>query len=199
MKKKIVLIDNGHGGVIGGVPQTAGKRSPDFGKGILYEGVTNRAIAKKTLALLLGAGINAVELVPEVTDISLGERVRRANKYKADESIFISFHSNAGDEKASGWEIFTTKGKTDSDAIAEAITSEMKKAFPKAKFRTDTTDGDSDKEEDFFVLKKVACSAVLIENFFMTNKEDYLLLLSEEGQNKMAKAVFEAVKKIVLC
>lgn len=199
MKNKIVLIDSGHGGVINGIPQTAGKRSPDFGKGILYEGVTNRAIAKKTLALLLGAGINAVDLVPEVTDISLGERVRRANKYKPEQAILLSFHSNAGVETASGWEIFTTKGRTEADKIAEAIFQEMKKAFPKAKFRTDTSDGDNDKEEDFFILKNVSCPAVLIENFFMTNKEDYLLLLSEEGQNKIAKAVFEAVKKLLLC
>jgi N-acetylmuramoyl-L-alanine amidase len=199
MKNRMILIDSGHGGVIKGVPQTAGKRSPDFGKGILYEGVTNRQIAKKTLALILGAGIKAVELVPEVTDVSLEERVKRANKYSASETMLISFHSNAGVETASGWEIFTTKGKTNSDEIAEAITLEMKKAFPKSKFRIDTSDGDSDKEEDFFILRKVNCPAVLIENFFMTNKEDYLILLSEEGQNKIANAVFQAIKKILEC
>ncbi len=194
--KKTIVVDAGHGGVIAGVPQTAGKRSPDFGKGILFEGVTNRIIAKKFIALLAKAKIPFVELVPEVTDVSLGERVRRTNKIK--DAIFISFHSNAGVETASGWEIFTTKGKTGSDAIAEAIFQEMKKAFPKSKFRSDTADGDADKEEDFYVLKNVYCPAVLIENFFMTNKEDYSLLLSEDGQNKIANAVFEAVKKLAL-
>jgi N-acetylmuramoyl-L-alanine amidase len=196
MKKKIILIDSGHGGIINGVPQTAGKRSPDFGKGILYEGVINRAIAKKTIALLLKAGVPAVELVPEITDISLGERVRRANKYK--EAIFVSLHCNAGVETASGWEIFTSKGKTASDEIAEEIYVEMKKAFPKAKFRTDTSDSDSDKEENFFVLDKTSCPAVLVENFFMTNKEDYNILMSEEGQNKISAAICNALKKFVL-
>lgn len=192
--KKTILIDNGHGGVIGGVPQTSGKRSPDFGKGILYEGVTNRLIAKKLIALLQTGGFPVVELVPEIIDISLGERVKRINKYKADEAVLVSLHSNAGDEKASGWEIFTTVGKTNADAFATAICGEMKKAFPKAKFRTETADGDPDKEIDFFIIKKANCPAVLVENFFFTNKEDYLLLLSEEGQDKIAKAIFEAIK-----
>lgn len=197
MKNKTIVVDAGHGGVINGIPQTAGKRSPDFGKGVLYEGVTNRQISKKFIALLVKAGISVVELVPEVTDISLGERVRRTNKIK--DAIFVSFHSNAGDAKASGFEIFTTKGQNNSDIVAEAIFQEMKKAFPNAKFRADHTDADADKEEDFFVIKNVNCPAVLIENFFMTNKEDYLLLLSEDGQNKIAKATFEAIKKILTC
>jgi N-acetylmuramoyl-L-alanine amidase len=194
MKNKIIVVDAGHGGVIKGIPQTAGKRSPDFGKGILYEGVTNRQIARKFLCMLKNAGIPCVELVPEETDVSLGERVRRVNKIK--DAVLVSFHSNAGVETASGWEIFTSVGKTAADPIAEAILQEMKKEFPKAKFRTDNSDGDGDKEENFYILKNSNCPAVLIENFFMTNKEDYSLLLSEAGQNKISKAVFEAVKNL---
>ena len=86
--KKTFLIDSGHGGVINGVPQTAGKRSPDFGDGVLYEGVSNRIIAKKVLELCKAANIAAVELVPELIDVSLGERVRRANKLK--DAIVVS-------------------------------------------------------------------------------------------------------------
>lgn len=187
------LLDNGHGGIINGVPQTAGKRSPDFGKGILYEGVSNRNIVSKILTLCEKEGIDAINLVPEVEDISLGERVRRANKFP--EAILISLHSNAAaSEQASGWEIFSTLGQNNSDVVAEVIYKEFKKAFPKAKFRTETIDGDSDKEIDFYIIKKTVCRAVLVENFFMTNKSDCELLISEEGQNKIAQATFEAIK-----
>lgn len=197
MSKLKFLIDNGHGGVINGVPQTAGKRSPDFGKGILYEGVINRAITKKIVDLCQKEGIDAVCLVPEVIDVSLGERVRRANKYDPKTTIFVSIHSNASaSESASGFEIFTTVGKTGSDPVAETIFQEMKKAFPKNKMRTETADGDNDKEIDFFVIKNVKCRAVLGENFFMTNKDDYELLLSEKGQEAIAKAYVEAFKTI---
>lgn len=197
MNKLTFLIDNGHGGLVNGVPQTAGKRSEDFGKGILYEGVTNRAITKKIVELCKKEGITAVNLVPEDIDISLGERVRRANKYDAITAIFVSIHSNASDnEKADGFEIFTTKGQNGSDPVAEAIFQEMKKAFPKNKMRTETADGDNDKEIDFFVIKNVKCRAVLGENFFMTNKDDYEILMSEKGQESIAKAYVEAFKKI---
>ena len=195
--KKVFLIENGHGGLVGGVYQTAGKQSPDFGNGILFEGVSNRTIAKKVLALCKKDGINAVELVPENHDISLGERVRRANKYNPANTILVSLHSNAAtDEKASGWEIFTSVGKTKSDDIATVIFDEMKKAFPDAKFRTETADGDPDKEIDFFLIKKSACPAVLIENFFMTNKKDCALLQSEKGQDTIAEAIFQAIKRL---
>jgi N-acetylmuramoyl-L-alanine amidase len=197
MSNLIFAIDNGHGGVINGEPQTAGKRSKDFGKGILYEGVTNRAIAKKVLEMCKKAGISAINLVPEAIDISLGERVRRVNKLDPKTTILISIHSNASDnESASGFEIFTTVGQNGSDIVAETIFQEFKTAFPKANFRTDTGDGDNDKEVDFFVIKKANCRAVLIENWFMTNKDDYELLMSEKGQNDTAKAIFEGIKKL---
>jgi len=195
MSKTKFLIDNGHGGILNGIPQTAGKRSLDFGEGILYEGVINRIIAKKVIELCKRANIDVVELVPEVIDISLAERVKRANKYP--EAILISIHSNAAaDENANGWEIFSTVGQNNSDQVAEVIFQEFKEAFPKAKFRTDTADGDSDKEVDFFLIKKTVCRAVLLENFFFTNKKEYKLLMSEKGQNQIAEAIFEAIKKL---
>lgn len=195
MKKTTFLIDNGHGGLINGIPQTAGKSSPDFGKGILYEGVSNRDITKEVLRLCKNEGITAINLVPELEDISLAERVKRANKYT--NAVLISLHSNAAaTEQASGWEIFSTLGQNNSDKVAEVIYSEMKKAFPFAKFRTENLDGDSDKESDFYIIKKSNCIAVLVENFFMTNKKDYELLISKEGKEKIAMAVFEAIKKI---
>jgi N-acetylmuramoyl-L-alanine amidase len=196
MKKTMIfLIDSGHGGVINGVPQTAGKRSPDFGDGVLYEGVINRKIAKKVIDFCKKEDVYVVELVPEETDISLGERVRRANKYK--NAVLISLHCNAATtEKANGWEIFTTVGQNNSDPVAEEIYKQMKLSFPKANFRTDTSDGDNDKEVDFFLIKKANCISVLVENFFMTNEKDYKLLMSDSGQTKIAKAIFEAIKVI---
>jgi N-acetylmuramoyl-L-alanine amidase len=193
MSKIKFLLDNGHGGLINGVPQTAGKRSPDFGNGILYEGVSNRNIVSKILDLCKKEGIGAINLVPELEDISLSERVKRANKHP--EAILISVHSNAAStEQANGWEIFSTVGQNNSDKIAEVIYTEFKKAFPDSKFRTETADGDADKETDFYIIKKANCKAVLVENFFMTNEKECELLMSEEGQNKIAKATFEAIK-----
>lgn len=65
------------------------------------------------------------------------------------------------------------------------------------KLREDYSDKDPDKEENFYLLKNTICPAVLIENLFMTNKEDYKTLLSEEGQDKLTRVIVNSIKEIV--
>lgn len=197
MGKYLWLLDNGHGGVIDGVPQTAGKRSPDFGDGVLYEGVSNRAILAKVKQLLDDACIDNIVIVPEVKDISLGERVRRVNSLdgSSNKCIFLSFHSDAFRlESANGWSAFTTPKKTKSDKVADVLYKHAKNH--KFKLRTDYSDGDPDKEANFYVLKNTTCPAVLIENFFMTNEKDHDFIRSEKGQDKIAKVIFNSIKEI---
>ena len=50
------------------------------------------------------------------------------------------------------------------------------------RLRTDYTDGDPDIESDFYILRHTSCPAVLTENLFMDNLDDYNFLLSEEGR-----------------
>lgn len=189
----IFLLDPGHGGVIDGKPQTAGKRSPDWEKGILYEGVSNRDLVERILKLCKKDCITAINLVPELIDVSLAERVRRANKYK--NAIYISIHSDAfHKESANGFSAYTYYGQTKSDKVAELIYKEAKKA--KLNLRVDNTDGDLDKEADFYVLRNTKMPAVLVENLFMTNKKDYATLNDEKGRDKLAKITFNAIKQI---
>ena len=68
-----VLIDNGHG------EETPGKRSPD---GKFREYIWTREIAAIIKSELIKRGYGAELLVPETKDISLVERVRRANAAK---------------------------------------------------------------------------------------------------------------------
>lgn len=69
-----ILIDNGHG------VETPGKRSPD---GRFREYKYNREIARAVVEHLQLRGYDAELLVPEENDISLEERVRRANRITA--------------------------------------------------------------------------------------------------------------------
>jgi len=50
------------------------------------------------------------------------------------------------------------------------------------RLRTDYTDGDPDIESDFYILRHTSCPAILTENLFMDNQDDYNFLLSEEGR-----------------
>jgi N-acetylmuramoyl-L-alanine amidase len=189
------LLDNGHGGVINGVYQTLGKRSPDFGKpwGQLFEGEFNRSIVNRIVEKANYFGIRTVKICPEDQDISLSLRVKRANDWaRKENTILVSVHANAGG--GSGIEVFTTPGRTKSDAIASLFIEKMEDEFPEAKFRFDYSDGDPDKESPFFLLKNTICPAILTENFFMDNILDCQChLMSYEGRNRIADAHIKAM------
>lgn len=196
--KRQWLIDNGHGGVKNGEYQTKGKRSPQwFDDSILYEGEFNRGITARLTEFLSAAGIRYTLICPEQDDISLSERVRRANDiYKEDRTaVLVSVHANAGGGRGS--EIFTSPGETRSDAIATVFFNEMAKIFPSEKMRKDYSDGDPDKEAEFYILTRTNCPAILTENFFMDNeKECRDLLMTKEGRDRVALAHFNAILMI---
>ncbi len=61
MSNYLWIFDNGHGGIIDGVYQTAGKRSPLWPDGeILYEGEFNRGIVNRLMKLCTDSGIDCI-------------------------------------------------------------------------------------------------------------------------------------------
>lgn len=184
-----VLLDNGHGW------DTSGKRSPVWSdKTQLLEWKWTREIVALVNEGLIEAGFDVVILTPETNDVSLPERVSRANKYfEKDNSCFgISIHANAyKPNMAGGWEVWTSKGQTESDVIAEFIFKEAEKHLPFV-MRKDTRDGDSDKEENFYIIHKSNCPFVLTENGFMDNEQECKYMLSREGMEQIAKVHIDA-------
>lgn len=194
-----ILIDNGHG------VNTPGKCSPDKS---LREYAYTREIAKCVVCKLRTLGYDAERIVTEDTDVALVERCARVNAYcnklGTKNVIFISVHVDAAGSgqwlNAGGWTGYTSVGQTKADVLAEHLYTAAKKHLAdygkrleegkktglysdkQKPFRTDTLDGDSDKEANFYVLKHTACPAVLTENLFQDNKEDVKFLLSEEGK-----------------
>ncbi len=142
-------------------------------------------------------GIESKILVPESEDISLSVRVRRANDIfmNRKDSILISIHANAGG--GSGIECFTSIGKTKSDTIADLFYDAARETFPEAKMRCDYADGDIDKEDNFTIIQKTYCPAVLTENFFMDTYKDCQILLSEEGREKIADMHVLTIQKYI--
>lgn len=188
----IILIDNGHGN------NTPGKRSPDER---LMEWKWNREIAADVVPTLQSLGYDARLLVTEDNDILLGERVRRVNyicsKYGTENVILISIHGNACGHgewmEGTGWECYTTRGKTKSDTLAECLYKRAEKNFKGKKIRKDLKDGDSDKEADFYIIAKSKCPAVLTENFFYDNRNDIEYMLSEEGRHMIVRTHVEGI------
>lgn len=176
-----ILIDNGHG------IDTLGKRSPD---GVFREYKYTRELSKEIVKRLIELGYDAQLLVPEIEDICLKERVKRVNtickEIGTNNVILISIHNNAAGNgdwmKARGWSCYTSEGQTESDIIATFLYTTAEECFPGHKIRKEWSDGDVDWEAGFYILRKTLCPAVLTENFFMDNKEDYEYLLSDEGR-----------------
>lgn len=192
------MIDAGHGGLTsGGVYTTAPAKQHTFPDGLLIqEGVINRAIAHIVVKGLISRGIDYAVINDEVNDTPLQTRVIRADAIHAkyQNCIYLSIHSNAGG--GSGIEIFTSPGQTKSDKIANIFCEIYQKHFPEYPFRSDKSDGDADKEADFYVLRKTDCPSLLVENFFFDNRHEAELLLSEEGQKQIAKCILECIETV---
>ena len=55
------------------------------------------------------------------------------------------------------------------------------------------SDGDMDWEEEFYILRKSWCPAVLTENFFFDNKTDLAYLQSVEGKRAIVTTHVEGI------
>ena len=206
----VILIDNGHGSDT----QLKQKFSPllkgsglNVGDEFTYDGrfrewKYNRVIAKLIVDTLKGYGYDARLLVSEDKDVSLSERVNRINKVCKKEGaknvLMVSIHSNAmggGYEwmTARGWECYTTKGTTISDKLATFLYKRAEKNFDGMKIRKDLSDGDADKESNFYIIKNANCCAVLTENFFYDNKDDIKYITSEEGVHSVVRTHVEGI------
>lgn len=185
----IVLLDNGHGGLINGEYQTPGKRKDWNADGIIYEGEFNRAIVNGIIEQLTFLKIPYVNIAPEYRDVTLETRVKRANAYPAKKSVYISVHSNAGG--GTGSEIFTSVNPTRSDKIATIFGEEYQNEFPNIPLRTgydeaEISERDLDKEANFYVLKHTKMPAILTENFFMDNFNEFNTILNvREGRQRI--------------
>jgi len=202
----VFLLDPGHGGMIDGIYQTEGKRSPVWEDGTqLFEGVSNRDFVLRITKELESRDISYINLVDTEVDTPLKIRTDLANylysneqKKKKRKMVYISVHSDAFEKRsARGWSVFTSPGQTLSDKVAETVALKWKEHFPKGKLRADENDGDLDKEAKFWVLRKTIMPAILTENFFMTNRQECQeILMNEEGRQKIAALHYEAIQEI---
>ena len=67
------------------------------------------------------------------------------------------------------------------------------RAFPERRMRRDLTDGDSDYEENFYILAKTKCRAVLLENFFYDNREECAWLQLRTTKERIADAIVQGL------
>ena len=183
-KDYIILLDNGHG------VNTPGKQSPD---GLLKEYAYTREIVKRIFNSLKELGYEPYILVPEMDDISLSMRVKRANNiYNASnkKAILISVHCNAAGadgkwHSAKGWSVFVAQNAS---ANSKKLADCLKKAADDEKLKVRIQyPNKSYWVQSLAVCRDTNCPAVLTENMFQDNKEDVEFLLSEDGKKKITE------------
>ena len=142
----------------------------------------------------------------ETNDVTLRNRVNRVNticnRLGASNVLLVSIHANAARNgsawmNAKGWSCYTSKGKTKSDQVAECLYDAFEAEFQDRKIRKDMSDGDRDWEENFYVLQKSKCPAVLLENFFYDNREECAWMLQEETKRRIADAAVKGIIKYI--
>jgi N-acetylmuramoyl-L-alanine amidase len=205
--KPLFLIDPGHGGTYPkghereGEYTTRGNRSPkwddkQFADGspfVLYEGVNNRDNAKRLLEAMELHNLDAIDIVNDWRDISLTERVKRANELARKQPCFyISIHSNAAGRNgdwttASGNGIYIAPNASkNSRRMAEIMADVFKKRF------ADVSKWRGIKERNFYVTSKTACPAILIEAEFHDNKESAKLMLTDDYKTRLINSIIDA-------
>ena len=179
-----VYIDPGHGGDDSGA----------VGPNGLKESNAALQISKYVRRGLLDQGATVYTTRDGDDFVSLPGRCEMANNEGVD--LFISIHCNAfSDEAAHGYEVWTSRGVTDADAIAEKLFGSIGAAFPKLTPRLDSTDGDSDFEAGFAVLTGTIMPAVLIECAFISNVLEERWLNDVGWKMRMAGAIVSGLRR----
>lgn len=195
---KTIILGTAH------LKSTPGKCSPDKK---FFEYKYSREIVSDIKSILENYGYKVFVDIQE-NDLKLTQnqellkRVKFVNDvckiHGTNNCIYVSIHVNAASSdgrwhEATGWEAYTTKGKTKSDKLAECLYKSAQKNLINKKIRKDLVDGDSDKESNFYVLRNTKCPAVLTENFFQDNKKDVEFLLSDVGRQQIARLHVEGI------
>lgn len=177
---KTIILDAGHG------IDTPGKRSVI--QPTLFEFEFNRDIVRRIEKKCLASGFETYNINPEIEDVPLMERVRRANRYAKRHSkkkcFGISIHANAGGGK--GIEVYSDTNTTFSDQMAENLVNQFKENLPGEVSR-------GHKERDFTILHSTSMPFVLGETYFMDTIEGYNKLRSEFHREKIAHSYFKLI------
>lgn len=202
------LLIPGHGGLDkDGVYQIIkkGTKQAMVDGQMVYEGQINRNIAAEIINQRPETS-RIANLVPEADDIPRNERIERINKASRVFKkagffpIIWELHCNAFNGKASGTEIFTTRGENLSDKIATMWWNKAQGIvggkYPDYKWRPDSSDGDPDKEKDYDVIKRSIAFGVLIEFYFFDHPESIQMFNNEFGTSLWANTVTETIREI---
>ena len=185
LEGEVICLDPGHGGYDGGA------RARDSG---IWEKGINLSVAQKTAAVMEDLGARVVltrtadyalcdEEKPKDTTKKRQDMERRIQLIKDEGcTMVISIHMNEFRSRSqAGPQVFYRKGKDEGRLLAGIMQQAMIQGLS-PKHRRVAQSG------DFFILT-LDIPSVLVECGFISNPEEEKLLLTQEYQQKIAKAI----------
>lgn len=174
LKGLTLVVDPGHG-----------DHDPGASRGNLLEKDINLDVSIYLEKMLRQAGANVIMTRKDDTFIKLEERPQIANRNNAD--AFISVHTNSGPEAAHGIETYwySKYSSAESKALAESIQKRLVEV-------TNARDRGV-KHASFAVIRESTMAGVLVEVGFLSNNEEYKLLLSQSYREKLAEGIYQGV------
>ena len=181
-----IVLDAGHGGVDPGVVgRTTGEKESDV----------NLKIVQKLQKLFSDAGFRVVLTrknagglygLPTKGYKRRDMEERRRIIREAEPDFVLSVHQNTfpADTSRRGGQVFFREGSAAGEALGVSIQARLNALGGRSVAAL---------KGDFFLLGCADCPSALVECGFLSNAEEERLLLTDEYQGKIARAVFEGV------
>ncbi|TMM55844.1 N-acetylmuramoyl-L-alanine amidase [Maribacter algarum] len=178
-KRKVIVLDAGHGGIDSGTVSTNGLQEKDIVLDIARSMITWNSI-------LLESKYDIYLTRNKDTLISLDDRTRLVKHIKPD--IFISLHCNhISDSNIKGVEVYTYDNNELSEMYAQTILNELNRNLG---FMTRKP-----KEGNFQVLREIKehCPAILLELGYLSNSSESNYLKDSQNRKALALAILMAI------
>ncbi|MDE7105763.1 MAG: N-acetylmuramoyl-L-alanine amidase [Anaeroplasmataceae bacterium] len=180
----VVYIDPGHGGMDGGASI-----------GNIKESTLTLEISKKIKEVFEKSSIQVMLTRENDDDLSDGDFVKREDMLKrvntintSSAALALSIHLNKFSiEKYRGAQVFYSKTNSNNQLLAETMQTSLCNYLK-------NTERKIVKRENIFLLNKVTIPCCIVECGFMSNKEEFQLLQTEEYQYKIAYALLYGVE-----
>lgn len=185
-----IALDAGHGLFTPGKRTLASLDSKETREWVLNDRICDRV--ERLLRKYEGYNIIRVDDTTGNIDVSLAERVRRANEAGVD--FYLSVHHNAGVNGGNGGGIISV---AHTNATAQSL--EYQKILYDGLIETTGLSGNRSTpltRQNLYVLRKTRMPAVLIECGFMDSAVDVPRILSEDFAYKAAEGIVNALVRI---
>lgn len=174
----LVALDPGHGGADDGCV-----------RGGVYEKALNLSISLEVQKRLQEMGYQVVLTRDSDQALTLGQRVRAAERAHAD--IYVSIHQNSSElSKVNGIELYYSAAHAgeDSRRLSELIHgSAIQNTGAKARSVFEW--------EELYVIREAAMPACLIEAGFLTNSAERSRLKTSDYQEKIAEGIADGIDR----